>query len=753
MTKSSIKKTLWLSAAASAYALSASHALAEQAANGDPAADSEEIIVTALKQNTRLLETPASVTVLDSEAVTKGNITSAMQVESVVPGLVLGQGASNTGSPFIRGLGTNSPIFSIELSIPMYYDGVYYGRGQDLNAPIYDLASVQVISGTQSTMLGKNSSLGAISYTNNRPEKEAHFGINASHSFEIGQNQATGYLNLPLSDNVQARGAFFLSNEDGYYTNSFSGEPEVRGRDLSGRMSIAYQPSDALSLTLIYQHDDRKLDGQAFEVLKDPSGRLAARATSIGQIGFSGTVDDIVSIGSEAMGASTRGPSAFNYSNVDRLTGIADLQLGDHTLTAQTAYADTRIARNNDLDFTAGNLFNLQEDEKNRTVSQEIRLASPAGKPLSYLLGLYYFDNDFQMRRLISGSATSPAIFPLNGAADSLLVINTTTLSAFGSLSYEVSPQLKLTAGGRYTHETKDITFKRSGTGTFGTVAFPAVAPYAVKQTVDPFDYNLLVEFKPTNGIMLYGSYGKGSKSGGYQDAPTTALGGEYSPEAAYTTELGVKADFSRGTYVTAALYHTKVKSYQTAFTGEANGISQTLIGNTDIRSQGFEMTAGIKPSAGLSLTGSVVYADAEFTALPGGTAAIANPGDELIRAPKWNGSVAADYETPVNDNLTLFAGVDLRFSSSYLHQLVKMRPDAPVSGAYQVLGARAGLRSEAGWELSVIGTNLTNDRYINFATPVNFSTYPGQAAVGNQGYTGNRNRPRVIALQFKYAM
>jgi iron complex outermembrane recepter protein len=729
-------------AAAAAAGPAAAAAAADQS--------SADIVVTALKQDMSLLKTPASVTVLNSDTVARANITSVNQIEQLVPGLVLGQGASNSSSPFLRGIGTNAPVFSIELSIPLYYDGIYYGRSTDFGAPIYDLDTLQVIRGTQATLLGKNTSLGALSYENRRPETDMHASLTVSHTFDINENYATGFINLPLGQKVQMRAAFMTTTSDGYYYNNYTGDPEVRNKEISGRLSMAAQPTESINVVGIFQHDDRRLEGQNFEVLKDPAGTITKTAVAIGQVGFNNITDDIESEASDILGSTSTGVTPYNDQVINRLTGIITWDIGGPTITSQTGYANTKIHRSNDLDFTAGNLFNLTESEYSETFSQELRLASRAGERLTYLAGLYYYANNWELDRHFTGAAIRGLTYiPFSGDVHGDLNIDTKTFSAFGSLTYELVDRLHVTAGGRYTHEEKNISYVRSGTGSF-TIAFPAVPYQTEKQTVDPFDYNASLDYQVTDSMLAYGSFAKGSKSGGFQDNPTTFAGGAYKPEKAYTAEIGAKFDLHSGRYLTAALYRSWVDDYQTAYTGtDVNNVSQTLIGNANVRSQGFELNGVYRVMPGLSFTGGVVYANAEYTDdFPIATGAIAKDGETLIRAPKWNGNLGANYETQVNDKFSFFADANMHFSSSYLHQLTLTRPDAPESGSYAIVDVTLGVREQSGWELSFVVNNLTNDRYINFATPVSFS-----GGVGTQAYYGNRNRPRVFGLQLKYAM
>lgn len=718
---------------------------AEDATSADD--DIGAIIVTARKQNETLLDAPATITVLTDDVLQGKNITNANQLGGIVPGLVMTPGVGGLPGTTFRGLGSNTAIFSLESSVAQYVDGVYLGHARNYVSPFYDVDRVEMIKGTQSTLLGKNTSLGAISISNRRPTDEFGYTLRLVHSFTIDGNRAEGAINVPLGDNVQFRGALFASQEQGFMYNDFKDRNEPRQTDLSGRLSLAFQPAETVNINLVYQHDRRRVRGQILQVLKDPAGVMAARGTAIGRP-VDVVPDRVNSAGSDPLGGTVAGPDPFDRQNTDRLTGIIDVELGDHTLTAQTAYVRWKAPRATDLDFTAANLFNLVDEERDDIFSQEIRINSPNTGPIQYLAGVYFYKNNYDYDRLFQGSPSNTVGFPFTGSSSGQARHKTTTYSAFVSVSAELFDGLKISGGARYTREKKEGTFVRTATGSLAG-AFPPV-PFTTytPQVTHPLDYDFGAQYKPNEDVLLYVTHSKGSKSGGYQDFPTTAAGAPYFPETAYSTEAGLKWNFRGGNYLTAAVFNTLVKDFQTGYTTAVGNpaVSQTVIGNSDIRSRGFEANAAFRPLPGLKLDASIVYAKSIFLDnFPVATAAVARKGDPLTRAPKWSGKLGFDYDTAVNSDLTFFMGGSVDFASTALHQFIVPQPDAPRLESHQLVDAKIGIRDEtAGWEFAVIGTNLTNERYAVFATSIS----GGGTGINNRAFYGAINRPRVIALQ-----
>jgi outer membrane receptor protein involved in Fe transport len=139
-----------------------------------------EIVVTALKRSETSLQTAATVTIISSDALAQKNVSSVSQLSAVVPGLTVATAVAGLPGVSFRGVGSNSAVFNLEPSVAVYQDGVYYGHSRDLITPLYDVEQLEMIKGTQSTLLGKNTSLGAISIVTRRPGKDIGYDIRAT---------------------------------------------------------------------------------------------------------------------------------------------------------------------------------------------------------------------------------------------------------------------------------------------------------------------------------------------------------------------------------------------------------------------------------------------------------------------------------------------------------------------------------------------------------------------------------------------
>ncbi|MDB5429993.1 MAG: hypothetical protein JWP35_1109 [Caulobacter sp.] len=716
----------------------AAWAQASGGGNDAQPAQVDEVIVTALKQGASALNTSASVTVVSSQQLEAANVTSAQQLSGLVPGYFSMQGTAGTSASF-RGLGSNASDPSIESSVGTFIDGIYLGHVRDYTTPLYDTQQIEFIAGTQSTLLGKNTSLGAVSITNRRPGHVFGYDVSANYTSAINGYRFQGAVDLPLGDSFAARLAMLANREDGFVENAFLGRPERQIRELSGRITVDGDLGGRGRLTFIYQHDKRDTRGQFLEVFTDPNGAIAGAAAAFGQTTFDTTPNDVTYSGSDRLNpADPPVPLPFDNQTGDRATLIATFDLGaGTTLTSQTAYVGWNSQRVTDLDFTSVHLIDLVDGEKNKVFSQELRLSSPQGEKFSYIAGLFYYRNDYTLNRGITSD--------LGLTLDSLLKVKTSSWAEFASARYDLTDQFTLLAGVRGTQEDKTPTYEISG--VLGTPTPLTTLPTAKSNEVDG---NVGVEFHPRSGTMLYATWARGSKSGGFQANPDSLAVAHYDGEVAYTTEVGAKFNFGGRGFLTLAVFDTKVDGFQTSRLAviPPSVLPQNIITNADVRSTGAEASGGWNVTANFKLTGDVTYADSKFTndvlneVAPGVFQVEIYKGMVLPRAPLWAGQVGASYRAELGDNLQFRAQGTVRYASVADLQLRSEHPLSPKADAHTTVDAQFSIGSEtAGWEVSLIGNNLTDDRY---------DTFTSESFLDGDAFYGTRSRPRTIALQLR---
>jgi outer membrane receptor protein involved in Fe transport len=726
-------------------------AVGQSIASGDEAATVADIVVTARKSGETLLTAPATVSMVTARGLDQDNVTNANQINNIVPGFVESPSVSGGGSVTYRGLGSNASVFSLESSVPLYIDGVYLGHIRDYVTPLYDVDHIEFIAGTQSTLLGKNVSIGAVSVVNNHPTADLGMDVQYTHSFEVDGDRLEGDFNVPIAQSVLSRTSFLFSNEDGFLQNLYTSQREQQLRDLSGREEILFNPTPNTDITLIYQHDDRDANGQLIKALTDPSGKLRADAALLGIPDYPVGINDKTIDGSYAgVAGGVAGPNPFDDQYSNRLNLLAHQKLGAYTLTSQTAFVQWDSNRATDLDFLPANLYTDAETERNKEFTQEIRISSPTEWRFNYLAGVYYYYNAWELYRDVESSPSNTIGFPLNGDAISDFNETTQSVSAFASGRYDLFKNFTILGGARFTDEAKTATLVRNGTGVLGGPggATPPV-PFTNLPHIDdrPVDGDIGIEYHVDPNTLLYATYSKGSKSGGYQEDPTTVSAATFSGETAYTAEGGVKFNFHSRGYFTLAGYDTEVRGYQTSYTAPVGtpAVSVQFVGNSNIYARGFQAAGLYQLAPGLSADGSVVYSNNGFSDT---FLNVAQKGDPLTKAPTWSGDAGLDFTRSLPRDLTLNVRPAVDFATSALLNYRELDPDAPDEAAHQIVNLKISVANAAqGWEIAFVGTNLLNQTYAVFATPA--SGYG--SGVGKRAFYGAVDRPLVAALQISF--
>ncbi len=730
----------WAQSAGGDAATPARNQRAALAGNDPPASvhQVDEVIVTALKQGASVLNTPATVSVVRPQELEAANITSAQQLSGLVPGYFAMQGTAGTSASF-RGLGSNASDPSIESSVGTFIDGIYLGHVRDYTAPLYDVQQIEFIAGTQSTLLGKNTSLGAVSITSRRPGHDFGYDASLTYTSAIDAYRFQGGVDIPLGGSFALRAAVLANHEDGFVENAFLHRSERQINELSGRATLQGDLGSRGRLTFIYQHDSRRTKGQYLEVLTDPNGTIAATAAAFGQTVFDTIPNDVTYSGSNRLDPRDP-PVALPYDRQegDRATLITSFDLnGGLTLTSQSSYVAWVSPRVTDLDFTSARLIDLIDDEKNRVFSQELRLSSPQDQKLSYVAGLFYYKNKYTLIRGIGSD--------LGLDLNSLLKVDTSSWAEFASVRYSLNDQVKLLAGIRGTQEDKTPTYDDSG--SLATFIPLTTLPTATSNEVDG---NVGVEFHPNDWAMLYATWARGSKSGGFQATPDSLAVAHYNGEAAYTTEIGAKLNFAGRGSLIFAVFDTKVVGFQTSRLTliPPSVLPQNIITNADVRSTGAEASGSWNVTDGFKLSADVTYADSRFTKdvfndiAPGVAELEIYKGMVLPRAPRWAGQFVATYQADIGRGLQVRAEGAVRYASSADLQLRSEHPLSPKSDAHTTLDVQVALGHEAaGWDVSLIGNNLTDARYATFAS---------ESFLDGDAFYGTRSRPRTIALQLR---
>jgi len=459
-----------------------------------------------------------------------------------------------------------------------------------------------------------------------------------------------------------------------------------------------------------------------------------------------------------------------NFSNMRTygVSGTATFDLNDDIqLKSITAYRELHWVSAMDLDGSPLNFLHTSFEMNQWQFSQEFQLLGSAlDKRLNYVLGAYYFKEAGNLHDYVT---FAQGLLQVDGPND----LETENYAVFGQVDFRPVEQFGITIGGRYTHENKAFEGAQGDANglnykiaqQFGNppecasldpisdacriaLGFP-VAGQPLRYYVagmqhkkfNNFSPKIGVQYHPNDDVMLYASWSKGYKTGGWTTRLSNPL--DFAPgfdeEKATTWELGAKSTLlDRRLQLNGALFQTDYKGIQLNF---QQGVSPVIQNAGDARIRGFEVEVVAAPVDGFTINGSIGYLDAKYTRVDAGAqvAPAAGefgdygvvPGATLPKTPKWKFNISPRFEVPLGNGGKIIALADYTHTSPLKNDtegyFLLMR------GATDIVNASLTYREPNGqWDLTVGGTNLTDERYL----------VTGQAQfAGGQAY-GTYSRP-----------
>ena len=409
--------------------------------SGSAQAAIDEIVVTANKREQTLQDIPLSVSVTSAETIQQSSIVDLIDLQTAVPSLRINQLQSSAQTNFtIRGFGNGANNPGIEPAVSLVIDGVVRSRSASSLSDLPTIERVEVLSGPQSTLFGKNASAGVISVTTQLPDQEYSASVEATVG-NYGAQIVKGTVTGGLTDTVSYRLSASSNESDGTATNlgTLPGPEDDAGVNNRNREAVRgqllWEASDDLTVRLIADQDS--IDENccvAGSLLRGPAS----------------SVSDGLAL-AQGFGVTSADPwdrqiyMTYPASNVVDNDGVSlhiDYDLDFASLTSITSQRNTSLRSNFDADFSAAklineNLVNYDFD----TFTQEIRLTSNGDSATQWMVGAFYAEEDTQSLRTVKyGDDIKPYVnFLLQGAGTSLLGVAEAV--AAGALAQVIASQ------------------------------------------------------------------------------------------------------------------------------------------------------------------------------------------------------------------------------------------------------------------------------------------------------------------------
>lgn len=715
--------------------LSGACATLAQEARMQPSLQVEEIVVTAQKRQEGLQDVPIAIAVVSGASIERMSVRNLEEIATTTPGFQIQQSPAQSGI-YIRSIGSGASNQGFEQSVGLFIDGVYAGRERLFQAPFLDIERVEVLKGPQSVILGKNTTAGAINITTARPTEEFEGSVSALYG-ENGEYAGTVILSGPLGEGLSGRLAARAAGMDGYLRNSYSGADEPEIDDTAVRGSLLWKASEGLSILLKAEYAQSRQTGNTLAVSQlTPSQLAAARA-------FDPDLTlDLDRLRKSANSAGLPGNEEFNDLTSSNFTATIDYTLGDWTLTSISAYGRLKYEQGTDVDHQPSPLavISLRVGSEYEQISQELRLASPVGRTLEFLGGAYYQSGDtnfMDWNPCIEFAAVPGVGLPAAFCAPARWQQDQTTLSGFVRGTWNITSSFRANAGVRYTHEKKEAsnvltitTFDGGAPNTnpfdlliarvVGGWANHTIAPTA--RTEESWSPSFSVQYDVTSDIMLYASYTRGTKGGGFN--PLNGTGDpdawEFGPETARSFEAGAKTRlFENRAVLNIAAYTSEFEDLQVS---QFNGATFVVSNAGSAKVDGVELDMRWRAAQNLTLGGSVAYLDSRYgtfltgpckvgqTAADGCVGGFQNlSGESLPFAPEWTGSLEIDYARSIGPDLRVSAHCEAVYSDG--HYLAPDNDRRTFQSGYGKINLRLALGSALdSWELALIGKNLTDE-------------------------------------------
>ncbi len=742
--------SFFVGAAAAFYLAANAPAAADQAESTGGDDRLQEIVVTAQRRSENVQTVPIAITALEGADLEGKAIESVADLQFASPSISIGNNGV-TNAVNIRGVGLASGLSNVSNGVATYVDGLFQPQIVTNNR-FYDIADVEILRGPQGTLVGSNSTGGALFINTQNPKigrNEGHVNLGAG---DYGRTDAEGAVNLPINDVLAFRIAGDYISRDSFY-NSVGPVHTDAGKldERSGRVGILFKPGAFEALAKV-EFTDRDTGGYTGTAI--PSTAYAAFAPK------------------DPFTLSYDTPT-FNHETALSIPLELRYELSNGiTIRSVSGYQNKRAHNLQDYDFSAENTplnprLTWDSRIREREYSEEINILSPSANSYDWVLGYYYQKNKVDVN-IDEGGATGPGGPPLFIFEPA----NKTTSGVFGQVNVRFSPQWELGIGLRYS------SFKTDGDG-FVAVNVPAPVCSFIGLSAAPFNGcrvaslsgsesdgrptgKVSLSYTPSKNNTLYAFAARGYKAGGFT-SPTA----NFAPETVLDLELGWKASLADD-HVRTQLdgFHYSYHDFQFQNINLTNGSlsvrnlpTATIYGaeaTIQAHTGGLRLDAGAGyvhsslPSAGSIVNTHLMPPGLVGTAgpqcAPGQTAGCfdytpyltTNSGGPNLYSPQWTFNVGVAYRFAVSDQVTVTPRVNYAYMDRQFVDLTYSRTTDYLP-AHGLISALLTCRIYDHWSAELYGTNLSNKVYPigQVLTSNNYFTYGHPRQYGARvGYT-----------------
>lgn len=682
---------------------------AAQTAPPTAATDNGDVVVTSLRRPEHLKHIPASVSVFDRTDIERAGIRDLRGIADQTPNF----GLLDNYRPGLERFQLRGIITPQVGDPPLAFvvDGVTAPDAEFATQQLFDIERVEILRGAQGALYGRSAVGGTVNIVTQAPTDRIRGWISAA--YENGDTQrVAGVVSGPLvGDKISFRLGGYGNRSDGLIDNVYlhTGADYVRDMSLSGLLRFAPGPLTKFDLRGQF---GKARDGIGYYDAVEPS-----RAS----------IDDFGAQDSQNVLGINRRESHVISAKLEQGLGFATLTVAGgyfHTNDAGLADGDLTALPSDGVTFFPSYQYAL---DRLNAWTAEARLHSTGTGPFRWALGSFYERrhkfSTFAVYNDTSGTArlTEKDIDPAQQLFEIEDDQTSTTWALSGEASYKPVEAFEIAVAGRYDRDYRRSFDPRDEATT------------DARATFDRFQPKVSLSWHVTPAVQVYGSYGRGFRSGGFnQYAPTVPRA--FAAETTDSYELGVKASaFGDLLTMSAAVFRNDQANAQiTTF----NPVTFTLqnVAIDKVRAQGAELEIALHPATGLKLRYAAGYTDSTIRAFAFNPAVV---GAAMPYVPAFTMALSADWEKRLGRDTSLTTHVAWRMTGPRSYTLDF--PDLK-SGTHGFVDLRVGLR-HGPWALTAFGENILNERMPEDL----FGVFNGAVDLARQP-----NRPRRYGLELR---
>ncbi len=748
----------------------------------------EPVVVTATRRNENLQDVAQSVISISTEAIEKQAFQNLQDVIGALPSVNIVNSMPGRNSVVMRGVSTGSAEYRTDSQVAVYLDDQpMTSISQQVDVRLIDIARIESLPGPQGTLFGSSSQSGTLRYITNKPDPAGFSGqLDAELGTTSGGEESydiSGWVNIPVSDNIAVRATGYYSAEGGYVDNvlglTLRGDRDnsafveedwndytTMGGRLAGRWTIS--PQWEATLSLISQYSDA--DG-AWET--DPA---------LGDNKITRFFDEYRDDDWYQASMNIKGDLGFAELSVTASYFDRDVKYEWDNMTYDQWRSYTYPNSLYDTDLTFGTIYN---DQKQNRWAYEVRLTSQGESRFQWMAGAFYEDVydwwDYGTKNTSLTSTTAwgwaqfyayvaqyqgyDVAYPLPATDIYYQNIYDKTIkqkALFGEMTYALTDRWSITAGARwFEYDRRE----------FDIYSIPqGLPPYPIDATLGRLeregvsDDSVLkfgTEFHFDDDRMMYLLYSEGFRLGGNNSqraASTSLIPLEYGPDTLKNYELGLKSQWlDDRIQLNAAIFLMKWDDIQLNDSIPRSGGGGFWVRGTfnggKAEQKGLELNGTWQVSDRFILEASLFAADPEFTepttypdgyVLPAGTVMPVSPDRKY-----W---LAAEYEFP--RFLPLNGDFSMRWSYSYqaetwdsISAVVDNNRDLLVP-SWSTSTLQFGFKHADGWDTALVVRNLFDEEGYNYLSSSDYSNSVGTIDPRYR-YLRSLQRPRSISLSF----